>query len=118
MNLYFYLFLQFILFIAYGTINYKTFDKSLFDSDKLFKMPYSSYSPLKKILELIQELKLKPMKKWSERKRVEKQSSRKHSYLYKIIKMIRTVLLLFSGNDLVAMIKGKKSIIYKSFYLI
>ena len=32
---YFALALAFILFIAYGTINYKTFDKSLFDSDKL-----------------------------------------------------------------------------------
>ena len=56
------------------------------------------------IQQFIEENKLKPMKKWSERLSVSRPS---YKYLTKLIDSIRSLMDLLSGNDTVKMVESK-----------
>ncbi len=61
---------------------------------------------LNNIVDFIKEKKLKPMKTWSDRYRIGKNHV-KSAYLQEIIKKVRLLLNLVSGNNVVEMMKGK-----------
>ena len=60
-------------------------------------------TPLEKILKLVDEQQMVNMLKWSERST--SGISQKNHYLIKLIKKIRSLLVLISGDDLVPMLK-------------
>jgi hypothetical protein len=61
---------------------------------------------IKHLIEFIEKNKLKPMKKWSERIIRKKNSNEFHHKSEKMIKQIRCILNLLSGNDILPMLKG------------
>lgn len=67
-------------------------------------MANSNISALEEIIRLIEEKKLVPMKKWSERKGYEE--NKNGGYFLKMKNKIRSILELVSGNDLTAMLKS------------
>lgn len=60
---------------------------------------------LKKLTEFIENQHLSQMKRWSERYRLDAHG-KKSRYLKSLIRQIRAILVLISGNDVVKMIQG------------
>ena len=61
---------------------------------------------LQKIIDFIDKTQLKEMQKWSTRERY-KNNGQPMSYTRQMIKNIRKILVLISGNDLTEMLIGK-----------
>ena len=64
-----------------------------------------------KITEYIAAANLEPMKKWSERRA--SSNSGIHGGMQRVIKQIKQILILLSGDDYVEMLKGR--VFYFSF---
>lgn len=61
---------------------------------------------IERITSFIEQEQLVQMKKWSERYGAGE--SQRNFHINKIIKQIRNVLIIVSGNDIVAMLKGRQ----------
>ena len=64
------------------------------------------FTAIDKITKLIEDKQLRIMKKWSDR--ATSGTSKRHPYLDYLIKKIRSLLVLISGDDVVSMLKGKE----------
>ena len=72
---------------------------------------------LQKIIQFIRTNNLKQMKKWSDRFRNDDTSyDRKGWYLYKLIKQIRMILVLLSGDDVIALLKDLKYYRFRALF--
>ena len=60
---------------------------------------------IKRISQFISSSNIRPMKKWSERYRLDSQNN-KSPYLKLIISQVKVLLRIVSGNDIVEMLKG------------
>ena len=68
---------------------------------------------LTKIMSFIENERLTPMMKWSERSKFELgQPNKKNQYFQKLVRNIRKLLKLISGDDLGNMIQGLTIFIY------
>lgn len=61
---------------------------------------------MERITRLIQIENINQMKKWSDRYGAGKPLHIKTEYLRKLMKQIKSLLIIISGNDVVAMLKG------------
>jgi hypothetical protein len=79
-------------------------------------MPNSTTS-LKKLINFVDENQLKEMQKWSTRNRY-MSDGQLMRYSRQMIKNIRKILVLISGNDITAMLQGKTLVLLRDYYLI